>query len=856
MPVLKENAFTFVSHGLPEETFTVARFSGEEGLSTLYKFEILLVSEQEDVDIAAVLQNPATFTIKEHFSGDEDLPFHGIISSFEQLHQVDQYVFYRAELRPKAWWLTLTHHNQVFLNKTVSQFLEDLLGDGGLNKGLDFELRIKESFPPFDYVCQYGESHFDFLSRWTEFAGWYYWFEQGENAEILICSDSLIAHGPLSGRETFTYSPPSGLDAAQAGQVIKAFTLKQTPVPRKVMVRDYNYMKPSLEMKGQANVQDKGRGEIYLWGDHFRSLEGGDYLARVRAERFLCREKVFHGMSSIPAVRPGYLFTLARHYRQDFNGQYLTTMVRHEGSQERWLLGGLEVGGMDDTNALFYRNTFDCIPAGTQFRPAQATAKPRISGTVTARIDAAGSGQYAELDGHGRYKVVLPFDLSGREGGKASTWLRMSSPYAGEDYGMHFPLHKGTEVLLSFEEGDIDRPIIVGAVHNAEKPNLITSGTEAINAIRTAAGNHIAMGDEKGKEFINLVCPEQDSRISIGSNSGGPGGLILSTSEGYYEHVKGDKLEWCIGSTNAVHIGQSSETTLGASAEVIMGNRVEFRLGGTNSFDFGAGIDLKKEFLQLTKERTHMLGYEGVTIGGGADLGMKSLLKSWWATALNIAAANAANAIKAQFLNPAVTNFDTKLIMNIDTILYNALWGFGISKHLSFQSKKITATPMAGTINIDKKGVEIKVNNTVAKDAKLILKVGTPEQASGLLITPKGEQITLRNKKNVSITLDDGKTFQVKKTSVEGDATISIDANNQISLVHPKKPTIRLDDVGTTMKGSNEPYVRVDDEKVQIKAVSESLIVNKSSGIFLKSSKFNANAIGQMTLDGGMIKLG
>ena len=103
MPQMSQNAFTFVSRGLPEDTFTVARFSGEEGLSTLYKFEILLVSEQEDVNMEHILHNPATFSITGQFSGGRDLPFHGILTSFEQMHQVDRYVFYKAELRPKAW---------------------------------------------------------------------------------------------------------------------------------------------------------------------------------------------------------------------------------------------------------------------------------------------------------------------------------------------------------------------------------------------------------------------------------------------------------------------------------------------------------------------------------------------------------------------------------------------------------------------------------------------------------------------------------------------------------------------------------------------------------------------------------
>ncbi len=618
MPQLPQNAFTFVSQGLPEDTFTVVRFSGEEGLSTLYKFDILLVSEQEDVDLEQLLQNPATFTIKGPFSDGAGLPFHGILTSFEQMHQVDQYVFYRAELRPKMWWMTLTRHNQVFLDMTADKIVEAVLMDSGLQKGVDFDLRLTRQFSPFEYICQYAEPHFDFASRWSEFGGAYFWFEQGENSEKLIVTDSQIAHTPLAGHETFTYSPPTGLDASAAGQVIKAFTLKQRPMPKKVMLRDYNYMRPDLEMKAQADVlQDKGFGEIYLWADHFRTQAGGEFLAKIRAEMFKCMEKVFRGVSTIPAIRPGYLFTLAKHYRQDFNGQYLTTTVRHEGSQERYLVGGLGVRGIKDKEALFYRNTFECIPGATQFRPMIKARKPVAPGNIVAKIDAAGSGQYAELDEHGRYKVILPFDLSGRQDGKASCWLRMMTPYAGEGHGMHFPLLKGSEVMIGFEQGDVDRPFIAGAVFNPEKPNLVTDKNVSVNAIRTSGGNTLVMSDEQGKEYVGLYSPFHKSGISLGSVLKGGGGSIAMSTEGDYDSLTlGDKNDVVAGTQNSALGGFRNDITLGVSNTVFGGAATSFSTGTDVSMFKGWKISLGTDATSITTENA-VAGLKKLTLTGG-----------------------------------------------------------------------------------------------------------------------------------------------------------------------------------------------------------------------------------------------
>lgn len=513
MPQLSEYAFQFESQAVAKNTFAVARFHGEEGLSQLYSFEILLVSEKADLDLEAILQLPAVFTIKSQYG---DLPYHGILASFEQLHKADAYVFYRAVLRPKLWWLTLTHHNQVFLNKKLDQFLTDVLQDGGLSTGLDFEFRLKGQYPVWDYLCQYSESHFDFLSRWLERDGVYYWFEQGGQGEKLVASDTLIAHTAMPGREGFHYAPPTGLDSAHADEVVKAFTLKRTPMPKSLLVKDYNYEKPGLDLSSRAMVADKGRGEIYIYGEHFKDLAEGGRLAQVRADEWKCREQTFHGMSNVPAVRPGYVFHLDRHYRDDFNQTYLTTAMRHEGSQERFLLTGLGVRGLSDTDNLFYRNHFECIPASVQFRPVRATDKPRIHGSISAKVDAAGSGQYAELDSQGRYKVILPFDLSGRSGGKASAFVRMMQPYAGADMGFHAPLHKDTEVLLSFIDGDPDRPVIAGAIPNPETPGPVNDGNQSMVRLKSGGGNVIHMEDQEGSQRILLHTPTAGSFIRVG----------------------------------------------------------------------------------------------------------------------------------------------------------------------------------------------------------------------------------------------------------------------------------------------------------------------------------------------------
>ncbi len=115
------------------------------------------------------------------------------------------------------------------------------------------------------------------------------------------------------------YSPPSGLEPQHWAEVIRRFSCRQQLSPQTVLLKDYNYQTPSLEVSGQATVSPDGRGEIYIYGEHFRTPEEGGALARVRCEEYLCRQQHFFGESTVPFARPGYVFSLEDHYRPDFN---------------------------------------------------------------------------------------------------------------------------------------------------------------------------------------------------------------------------------------------------------------------------------------------------------------------------------------------------------------------------------------------------------------------------------------------------------------------------------------------------------------------------------------------------------
>jgi type VI secretion system secreted protein VgrG len=165
----------------------------------------------------------------------------------------------------------------------------------------------------------------------------------------------------------------------------------------------------------------------------------------------------------------------------------LIVEVHHEATQAVW---GGEKGS--------YVNTFRGVPGQLSYRPPRVTPRPRIAGFVTAIVDAGagGSPDYAQIDQQGRYMVRFLFDSAASGGRLASRPVRMIQNHAGENYGTHFPLKPGIEVLIAFVNGDPDRPLIVGAAPNALTPSPVDSRNRTTHRIKTMAGIRIDLVDE------------------------------------------------------------------------------------------------------------------------------------------------------------------------------------------------------------------------------------------------------------------------------------------------------------------------------------------------------------------------
>jgi len=530
--------YRFTTEGLPENTFTVVRFTGEEAISELYRFRIDLLSDENDLDVDFLQDQPSTFLIG---AGGHERVVQGIITDVEILDQPNGATVYRVELRPRVWELSRGFSHKVYLDTTTPDIIKQILDQAGITQ-TDYHLDIDEmEYREWEFRLQYGESYWNFLSRILERDGIYYYFTAGNDVEQIHFCDSA-RHQPAIDNPELHFSTGLGMESPEVGETVHSLITRRTSLLRSITLQNYNDAKPSTRINVTVDVDKEGAGVAHLYGQKVQDETEAKALAELRAEEMRAGKIVHHGESTVCLLAPAHRFGLDGHPRASMNEQeYQIISVEHSG-YDPW--ASRQVGEEPEAGTPAYDNRFTAIAADTQYRHPQKTEKPTIDGTLNARVDAAGDGEYAELDEEGRYHIIFPFDTE-HESGKASHWVRMMQPYAGEREGMHFPLRKGARVLISFLAGDPDLPVINGAIPNTEQPSTTTSDNHTCGGFRTPGGNWLETDDNFGQEHMNLFSSRMASAIHLGAdiNASGYGNSVGADANSNDENGEDDEDE-------------------------------------------------------------------------------------------------------------------------------------------------------------------------------------------------------------------------------------------------------------------------------------------------------------------------
>lgn len=448
--------------------------TGREVVSRLFSFDLELVSTRPDEQSAEAMAG-AEVTLVFHREGEELRRVHGIIAELDEMLETEVGSrVYRARVAPRAHRLTLVETQEIYMDLSVPGIIRQKLELVGLGAD-DVEFRLRAKYPELEFVVQYNESDLAFVSRLAEHLGISFFFEHDDERDKIVFTDGH-GFGAVPGPFAIPFQP--------RGEQNDIFHLeaKTRLIPTNYVLQDYNYRKPEVDLTTTHTSSLGYGGGVVEYGAHYKTQEDGEALAKIRTEEREAGRYVYSGKSDVCRLGAGATFELDGHARRD-RAQLLVIEVEHRFAQSTVIHGGTEQER--------YTNSFRAIDASLCYRPPRITPKPRIPGVITGIVEQEPDtppGQYAKIDKHGRYTVKFLFDTSAPGERKASRPVRMLQPHAGPGYGMHFPLKPGIEVLLAFVNGDPDRPLIVGAVPNAETPSPVTGSNALMNKIKTASG--------------------------------------------------------------------------------------------------------------------------------------------------------------------------------------------------------------------------------------------------------------------------------------------------------------------------------------------------------------------------------
>lgn len=470
------------STSFPTDRLRIRALDGREAISELFSFEVQIVSLDPDGPAPTEMLG-ADVTLVFVLRGNEIRRIHGMIAQIDDhMSRLTDHRSYVAHIVPRAHRLTLIETQDLFIQMSVPDIIQkklDLVGILG-----DSELRLQGEYPKRELVIQYQESDLAYLSRLTEHLGISYFFEQDGGADRIIFTDHPAGFRLNPTIEDIQFRP--------RGEERDVFELtsRHRVVPSVYVIRDWNYRTPMVDLTAEHELTEAYPGGIVEQGAHHKTPAEGKTLARIRSEERQAQQHYYVGKTDIAALTAGARNILVGHPEID-SLELLMVEVQHHA---RITVAG--VSGSNDRPV--YQNTFRATEARRAYRTPRRTPKPKMAGLYTGILEAGpgGSAQVAQMDSEGRYTVRFLFDTNPPGEQPGSRPVRMIQHHVGENYGTHFPLKPGVEVLIGFVNGDPDRPVIVGAVPNPLKPTPVTGKNPAVHRTRTGSGITVDFVDE------------------------------------------------------------------------------------------------------------------------------------------------------------------------------------------------------------------------------------------------------------------------------------------------------------------------------------------------------------------------
>ncbi|WP_454675418.1 type VI secretion system Vgr family protein [Achromobacter pestifer] len=554
--------------------------TGAESLSGGgFRLDLTALSDDAHIPLKALLGQPVTLRLQTALSRDQPRLWHGHVTQATYQGANGGMARYGLTVEPWLAFLRQRHDSFAYQDRTVFDIVESIFADykasGVLAPLWRWDLRDRASYAKRSLTIQYRETDYAFVDRLLAEEGLFYWFEHEADGHTLVIADHNGAFKP--GPQASVRFARA--DVTETEDSIQAWSQRQRWQTNAVRLASWDYRGAQARpVSAQAASGKLANDRDLVHNDYpgqyaYEDSAQGERLAHNALAALRVRQDCVEGAGTVRTLAPGQRFELTGHYQQDGQPAYVVIAMTHQARNNLDADLGRAVSEAEDTaDEDFYRNRFTCIGINTEFRAATVDGhgarlhpKPTVFGAQTALVVGAEAPVLTDRD-H-RIKVQFHWQRgkasssrlahpSGDENAPAKdelgTWVRVAEPVAGGDWGGHFVPRVGQEVLVEFLHGDIDRPVVVGALYNGEGAedaphnqvqagganatgnapawfaggqaghahNVVMSGfkTQALADSGSGSGgyNQLVQDDTPGQSRLTASTTQADSRLNLG----------------------------------------------------------------------------------------------------------------------------------------------------------------------------------------------------------------------------------------------------------------------------------------------------------------------------------------------------
>ncbi|WP_095054336.1 type VI secretion system tip protein TssI/VgrG [Pseudomonas sp. Irchel s3b2] len=607
-----------------QHDFQVLAFKASESISQPYEVTLELVNEQSNLDLETPLHKPAFLGF-----GPPGEGLHGLVYNFAQRESGKRLTRYELTLVPQLAYLAHCSDQRIFQHRSVEQIITEVLNKHGI-LGDTFAFQLGPSvYPPREYCVQFNETDLGFIQRLCEESGIHYHFQHSPEGHLLVFGDDQTYFRRLAPS---VFRQKNGQVADHP--VIDTFGVRFATRPSQVAIRDYDFEKPNRRLEEKRASPVAPPLEDYRAPGRFKNGDEGKRLATRQLEQHRSDYCLAEGSSDLGNLHSGHFLVMTDHHRAQWNDLWLLTGVTHEGQQLQVLEEAMpsQIHAADFQG---YRNTFTATPWEALYRPPKKYPKPTISGSQTAKVTGPAEEEI-HCDEYGRVKVCFYWDRTDPQTDKSSCWLRVSTVLAGDGYGMVSIPRVGMEVLVTFMDGDPDRPVISGCLPHRTNPvpyelpqNKTRSVFRSRSSSKSTGFNELHIEDRAGQELIYVRAQrdmeqkiENDSRLEVGRERRetirGTSTSVFETEE--HRTTTGDRKTRLMANDH-LHIALSSHTYVGEVLVAEAGQEIHFKGGVKLVLDAGDNMTLCAGDQHFVISSSGIYSSCAIEVGGSPALG-------------------------------------------------------------------------------------------------------------------------------------------------------------------------------------------------------------------------------------------